>query len=250
VGIILIRQKEAAKAAGFKLKSQNDLTAIEGIGPKINDLMKDGGVKTFAKLADTPVTKLQSVLNKGGSRYQIANPGTWPDQANLAANNRWPALKALQDVLVGGVYPDDAKASKKTTARSSATSGKKTTASNKTSAKSVKSKAVTTKKNIADADKTAAKAAGFKLKVKAGQDDFTVVEGIGPKINDLIHGANIHRYAELAKTTVTEIQKILDDAGPRYKLAKPGTWPAQAEMAAANKWDALKKWQDELDGGK
>ena len=87
------------------------------------------------------------------------------------------------------------------------------------------------------------------MKQKNGQDDFTVVEGIGPKINDLIHDASIHNFAALATTSVDHIQKILDDAGSRYKLAKPGTWPAQAEMAAENRWEALKTWQDELDGG-
>jgi len=98
-------------------------------------------------------------------------------------------------------------------------------------------------------DLDAAKKAGFRLKQKNGQDDFTVVEGIGPKINELIHDADIHFYASLASTSVDNIQKILDDAGPRYKLAKPDTWPAQAGMAAENKWEALKTWQDELDGG-
>ena len=29
----------------------------------------------------------------------------------------------------------------------------------------------------------------------------------------------------------------------------PGTWPKQAKLAAADKWDELKKWQDEMDGG-
>ena len=33
-------------------------------------------------------------------------------------------------------------------------------------------------------------------------------------------------------------------------MADPTTWPKQAKMAAAGDWDALKKWQDELDGGK
>ena len=98
-------------------------------------------------------------------------------------------------------------------------------------------------------DLDAAKKAGFRLKQKNGQDDFTIVEGIGPKINELIHDADIHFYASLANSSVDNIQKILDDAGPRYKLAKPGTWPDQAKMAAENRWDALKKWQDELDGG-
>ena len=100
-----------------------------------------------------------------------------------------------------------------------------------------------------NADINAAKKAGFRMKQKNGQDDLTVVEGIGPKINDLIHDASIHTFAVLATTSVDHVQKILDDAGSRYKLAKPGTWPAQAEMAAENRWEALKTWQDELDGG-
>ena len=100
-----------------------------------------------------------------------------------------------------------------------------------------------------NANLDAAKKAGFKLRQKNGQDDFTIVEGVGPKINELIHDAEIHTYSVLAETAVDSIQKILDDAGPRYKLAKPGTWPDQAKMAAENRWEALKTWQDELDGG-
>jgi len=218
---------------------------IEGIGPKINDLIKADGVKSFAELADTPVSSIQSVLDNAGSRYQIANPGTWPDQANLAANNRWPALAALQDVLVGGVYPN-ASDSGSSSVKSS-TSGKSSAGTKKSTAKK---KPTAKKAKLVEVDKAAAKAAGFRVKSKEGRDDFTVVEGIGPKINDLIHDAGIHRYAELGRTKVEVIQKILNDAGPRYTLAKPGTWPAQADMAAENKWDALKAWQDELDGGK
>jgi len=232
----------AAKAAGFKLKDKDDLTVVEGIGPKINDLLKADGVKTFADLSDTSVSSIQTVLDNAGPRYQIANPGTWPDQANLAANNRWPALNALQDVLVGGVYPDGSTKSDK----SSSGSKKKASAAKKSS---TAKKAAPAKAANLEVDKAAAKAAGFRVKSKPGRDDFTVVEGIGPKINDLIHDAGIHRYAELGKTKVEAIQKILDEAGPRYTLAKPGTWPAQADMAAENKWEALKAWQDELDGG-
>ncbi len=98
-------------------------------------------------------------------------------------------------------------------------------------------------------DSDAAKAAGFTLKMKGDGHDFTVIEGVGPKINDLIHGADIHTYSALAQTSVSAIQKILDDAGSRYSLARPDTWPKQASMAAANQWEALKVLQDELDGG-
>ncbi len=223
---------KAAKAAGLKIKSDNDYTVIEGIGPQINDLIHKDGITSFAELADSDTPRIQKILDDAGPRFKIANPGTWPDQAHLVAHNRWSALKALQDVLDGGVYPD--------------TTALKKSAAEKTG-NTVKSKPKAPK--VVKLDLAAAKAAGFRVKQKDGQDDFTVVEGIGPKINDLIHADSIHTYSELAKTSVDDIQKILDNAGPRYRLAKPGTWPAQAEMAANNQWESLKIWQDELDGG-
>lgn len=95
-------------------------------------------------------------------------------------------------------------------------------------------------------DSTAAAAAGFKIK---GPNDLTVIEGIGPKINLLFNNAGYHTFAEVSKMTEAQMQKILDDAGPRYRLAKPGTWAKQAELAAQNKWAELKAWQDHLNHG-
>ncbi len=93
----------AAKAAGFKLKGPNDLTVVEGIGPKINELFNNAGVTTFAQLAKQTVPQMQKVLDDAGARYKLAKPGTWAQQAALAAENKWPELKALQDKLSGGV---------------------------------------------------------------------------------------------------------------------------------------------------
>ena len=227
---------KAAKAAGLAIKTDTDFTVVEGIGPKINDLIHADGITSFRQLADAEPARIQKLLDAAGSSYSSANPSTWPDQANLVVNNRWSALKALQDVLDRGVYPDGS-AKAKDAASTSNSSG--TTAAKK--------KAV--KKAPLKLDVDAAKAAGFKVKQNNGQDDFTVIEGIGPKINELIHNAGIHTFTDLANKHVDVIQKILDKAGPRYRLAKPGTWPAQSDMAANNKWDSLKAWQDELDGG-
>jgi predicted flap endonuclease-1-like 5' DNA nuclease len=93
----------AAKAAGFSIKQADDLTVIEGIGPKINDLFKENGIKTFAQLAKQTVPQMRAILDKGGPRYRIANPATWAQQADLAAKNQWAELKKLQDALTGGV---------------------------------------------------------------------------------------------------------------------------------------------------
>ena len=81
-------------------------------------------------------------------------------------------------------------------------------------------------------------------------DDFKKIEGIGPKIAELIQNAEIKTFGELAGTSVDKLKEILEAAGSRYKMHDPTTWPKQAEMAAEGKWEELKQWQDELDGGK
>jgi large subunit ribosomal protein L27 len=98
----------------------------------------------------------------------------------------------------------------------------------------------------ADKPAPAAKAAG----TKGASDDFTKIEGIGPKISGLISAAGIATFVELGETSVDKLKSILADAGSRYASHDPTTWPQQSAMAGAGKWDELKKWQDELDGGK
>ena len=93
----------AAKKAGFTIKNANDLTIVEGIGPKINELFHNAGIKTFVQLAAATVPQMRKILDAGGSRFRIANPSTWAQQGALAAENKWDELKKLQDKLSAGV---------------------------------------------------------------------------------------------------------------------------------------------------
>ena len=81
-------------------------------------------------------------------------------------------------------------------------------------------------------------------------DDLTKIEGIGPKIAELFKNAGIVTFADLEKADVENLKNILSDAGSNFATHDPSSWPQQAGMAAAGNWDALKQWQDELDGGK
>jgi predicted flap endonuclease-1-like 5' DNA nuclease len=98
----------AAALAGFSVKGDDDLPIIEGIGPKISELLKSQGVTTFARLANTSIADITSILENGGARFKLANPGSWPTQARLCAENRWSELKRLQDELYAGVAASDA----------------------------------------------------------------------------------------------------------------------------------------------
>ena len=90
------------KAAGPTKKSVDDLTKIEGIGPKIAGLLKADGIETFEKLSKSKVTVIQAILDKAGKRYAVHNPATWADQAKLAAKGDWAGLKKWQAALNGG----------------------------------------------------------------------------------------------------------------------------------------------------
>ncbi len=93
-------------------------------------------------------------------------------------------------------------------------------------------------------------AEGEVANVDSNADDLTKVEGVGPKIAEYLQAAGIGSYAALAAASQEQLQKVLDDAGPRFSVHKPDTWPEQAALAAAGKWDELTKLKDELDGGK
>ena len=85
-----------------KAEVKDDLKKIEGIGPKIAELLNNAGIKTFKKLSKTEVKDIKKILLDAGSRFQMHDPGSWPKQAGLAAAGKWDELAALQEVLDGG----------------------------------------------------------------------------------------------------------------------------------------------------
>ncbi len=87
----------AARAAGFNLKHADDLTVVEGIGPKIEEQLRANGIDSFVKVACLGVDDLFDILERGGPSFRFANPENWPQQASLAAQNRWKDLKQLQN---------------------------------------------------------------------------------------------------------------------------------------------------------
>ncbi|MFK8377214.1 50S ribosomal protein L21 [Capnocytophaga canimorsus] len=80
-------------------------------------------------------------------------------------------------------------------------------------------------------------------------DDLKKVEGIGPKAAEALVAAGVDTFAKLSKKSADEIKTILTEASSTLAHLDPQTWPQQAQLAAEGKWDELKKWQDELNGG-
>jgi len=92
----------SAPAAPAAEAKPDDLTKVEGIGPKIAGILNDKGIVTFGGLAQTEAAAIAEILKEAGSRYALAKPDTWPQQAALAAEGKWAELGELQDNLKGG----------------------------------------------------------------------------------------------------------------------------------------------------
>ena len=93
---------EAGEVVLGRTLSPDDLKVIEGIGPKIEALCNGIGVLSWSDLANIEVSLLKTMLNDAGSRFQIHDPSTWPQQGALLAQGRWEDFAALSDELKGG----------------------------------------------------------------------------------------------------------------------------------------------------
>lgn len=101
----VVTKKVAAKTIArpaTKKERLTELQKVEGIGPKIAGLLIDDGVKDLQDLSKAKITRLRNVLKAAGSRYSVADPGTWAEQAALGAKGDWKAMEKLKKVLHKG----------------------------------------------------------------------------------------------------------------------------------------------------
>ena len=78
----------------------DDLTVVEGIGPRLESALKTAGITTYRQLADSRPGRLETIMRE--AHVRMANPSTWPEQATLAADGRWQELQELQQRLKSG----------------------------------------------------------------------------------------------------------------------------------------------------
>lgn len=94
------KEKAPLRVAEERLPEAADFRRIEGIGPKVNQLLHEAGIRTYQQLADSSEEDLRRIL--GEANLYMINPETWPEQATRAAKGDWEGLKALQEQLKGG----------------------------------------------------------------------------------------------------------------------------------------------------
>lgn len=83
-----------------EVSKKDDLQVIEGVGPRIEEVLNNNGIHTWKELSQTPEKDLKLILEKSGLGSH--DPKTWPKQAHMADNAYWDELKEYQDILFGG----------------------------------------------------------------------------------------------------------------------------------------------------
>ena len=82
------------------------------------------------------------------------------------------------------------------------------------------------------------------------ESNLKIIEGIGPKIEEVLKSAGVDDWASLAATEPGRLREILEEAGDQFRMHNPYTWPLQARLAAAGRWEEFKNYQEELKGGR
>lgn len=199
------------KSSMFGSFTEDNLEVIEGVGPKMNEFLHKNGIRNWADLASKSVDFLKKLLEKEGAKYRIIDPSTWPKQAALAEKGNWEDLIAYQKTLDTGKKKD---------------------------------------KHLSNDSKIERLLIRMGILKRWDQDDLKAIEGIGPKIEKLLHAEGIKTWKALSETSIDTLNRVLHNAGSNFQLADPGTWPKQAKLAAEGNWEEFEIYLEALKGGK
>lgn len=88
---------KAEKATEATASTADDLTLIEGVGPKGAEVLNAAGIHTYADLAAATAEKIKEILDASEGNFNAADTTTWPEQAQMAAEGKMEELKAWQE---------------------------------------------------------------------------------------------------------------------------------------------------------
>lgn len=96
-------KEEKPAAEKKKAEKADDLTKIEGVGPKAAEALSNAGMGTYKEVAGAKPDKIKEILTEASSRMAHLDPTSWPKQAAMAADGEWDKLKEWQDKAKAGV---------------------------------------------------------------------------------------------------------------------------------------------------
>lgn len=271
----VVAEAEAAtrEAASDGTTEQDDLTRIEGVGPKVAAALQTGGYGSYATLAEASEDDIRRALAESGITFAPAAM-SFAAQAQYLVEGDEEGLEEYQDYLIAGrerrsadfvedVDYTDVDEVEGAEARQEAleADAAKVAAATGTD---VDSGAVTDDAAVAGANAETAGAEAAVATQDAGEpkeaatapsepaspadEDLKVIEGIGPKIEKALKSAGITSYAQVATLSVAELREAIREYGIKFAPSVK-SWAQQAQYLVDEDTDGLNEYQDYLVAG-
>lgn len=92
--VLVPHEPAAAEVAAAAADARDDLTVIDGIGPKAQSTLYAAGITTYRALAESDPDTLRAILKGAGLR--LLQPDTWPQQAARLSQDDHEGRDALR----------------------------------------------------------------------------------------------------------------------------------------------------------
>jgi cell division initiation protein len=88
-------------------KDNTNLELIDGIDPKIKDVLNNAHIVSFRDLATTPIYRIKDILDAAGSQFSSLDPSSWVEQALLIESGQFEQLEKLKKFLQAERVPKE-----------------------------------------------------------------------------------------------------------------------------------------------
>ncbi len=225
----------------FVTAPADDLKVIEGIGPQMEQALKDAGIDTFAKVANASVQDLRAAIEAKNLRFapSLVN---WSKQARYLADGDQAGFETYRDYLVRGLEPGQV------VSQDYSVTFETPAAEPAAPAEPVVEAAVAAAPAPEEKPKAKAEAKPRRAK-SAGRDDLKRIEGIGPKMEKALNAAGIETFARLAEANEDELRSAIEAQGMRFAPSMP-TWAKQAAYLASGDEAGFEAYKEHLTAGR
>ncbi|RPF20603.1 helix-hairpin-helix domain-containing protein [Myceligenerans xiligouense] len=241
--------------AGAGTGPDDDLTRIEGIGPKIAAALRAAGYGSYAKVAEASEEDLRKALADSGIKFAPAAM-SFAAQAQYLTEGDEEGLEEYQDYLIAGrerrsadfvedVDYTDVDEVEGEAARQAALAADAEKVAEATG-EHVDTAAVADDA-LATADDAGTAAAAPEPEQPA-DDDLKVIEGIGPKIEKALKAAGVTSYAQVAAASEDELRASIGKSGITFAPSVT-SWAQQAQYLVDGDGAGLDEYQDYLIAG-
>ena len=180
----------SAKRRDSRSDASDDLTRIKGIGSATAKRLYAANIRTYEDLYNCDFERLRRIASTNRSNFDADQLRLWTLQAKYAMSGNWARVKQVQ--IKNGL----------------------------------ESKSVSQRTDSELRNRTQTESANDS---SAKPDDLTLIRGIGPAIQRVLHDNDVTQFRQLSDKGPEGLKELFRGQESRFQMINPASWIAQAE---------------------